>query len=274
MADGKPLPPLTDARCMDLMEMAAIGNLKAVLHYLHSGVDVNAQNPMNGWTALHWASHRGHEPIVRALLMRGARKDIKELKGRTPADLAKKPEICKLFGIEKQENESEDPESKPTWVPSYLAQPDLSKLWSLPEGSTDNPEINREAFELTRSKITTESRPAPGSTLPASRGTTSVGTPAAPAPQPTVSSSNDSREVLVYANSPTDENLLGAIYPHADDTIERTIELIREDIDNVPEQFTLARFNGSKAIPINIKQYQRKLGEVFRGEDALVLVAK
>src|SRR5690606_11679497 len=53
-------------------------------------------------TALHWASHRGHEPIVRALLMRGASKDIVNKKGETPVDLAKKPEICQLFGKEPQ----------------------------------------------------------------------------------------------------------------------------------------------------------------------------
>ena len=29
--------------------MAAIGNVKAVLHYCQSGVDINAQNPMNKW---------------------------------------------------------------------------------------------------------------------------------------------------------------------------------------------------------------------------------
>jgi len=29
--------------------MAAIGNLKAVLHFCQSGVNVNAQNSMNKW---------------------------------------------------------------------------------------------------------------------------------------------------------------------------------------------------------------------------------
>ncbi|KAF9974245.1 hypothetical protein BGZ73_002390 [Actinomortierella ambigua] len=269
---------------MDLMEMAAIGNLKAVLHYLHSGVDVNAQNPMNGWTALHWASHRGHESIVRALLTRGARQDLKEAKGRTAADLAKKPDIAALFGIDvKEEHEAkgdENSDSKSTWVPSYLAQPDLSKLWSLPEGSTENPDINKEAFELSRAKTANSGESSAASSRsapPASHGTISATTlPAAvaPAPQSTTSTSNDSREILVYAGNPTDDYLLGAIYPHAHDTIERVIELIREDIDNTPEQFTLARFNGSKAIPINLKQYLRKVHEVFRGEDALVLVSK
>ncbi|KAG0257550.1 hypothetical protein DFQ27_005061 [Actinomortierella ambigua] len=268
---------------MDLMEMAAIGNLKAVLHFLHSGVDVNAQNPMNGWTALHWAAHRGHEPIVRALLMRGASKDLKEAKGRTAADLSTKPEIAELFGvdlIQKEEQRVEESESsKSTWVPSYLAQPDLSKLWSLPEGSTENADVNKEAFELSRSRASAtaeSSAAAPGSSSVASHATTSVRTPpvSATASAPTTFTSNDSREILVYAGTPTDDCLLGAVYPHADDTIERAIELIREDIDNVPEQFTLARFNGSKAIPVNTKQYSRKLGEIFRGEDAMVLVPK
>ena len=43
------LQPLSPDRVSDLHEMAAIGNLKAVLHYCQSGVDVNGQNAMNGW---------------------------------------------------------------------------------------------------------------------------------------------------------------------------------------------------------------------------------
>lgn len=105
-------------------------------------------------TALHWATHRGHEPVVRALLMRGARKDVQNHKGQIPEDLAKKPEILALFGRENQVlDQQEEDSSDSAFVPAYLAHPDLSKLWSLPEGSTDDPRLNQEAFALSNPKL-------------------------------------------------------------------------------------------------------------------------
>ncbi|KAG0248098.1 hypothetical protein BG011_000523 [Mortierella polycephala] len=261
-----------DARVNDLHEMAAIGNLKAVLHYCQSGVDINAQNKMNGWTALHWASHRGHEPVVRALLMRGAHRDVKNSKGQIPEDLAKTPDICKLFDKEPvQASGSDEQEGKtPSFVPAYLAQPDLSKLWSLPDGSTDDPKLNQEAFVLSNPKLPA-STPAPK---------TSVSSPGSvippPASKPTESThSYDAKEILVYRESVSDDSILGAIFANVEDTIERTIELIMEEIDYVPQEFSLSRFNGSKTIPVSVRQYSRKTGDFFRGqEDAIVLVSK
>ncbi|KAG0065218.1 hypothetical protein BGZ89_008500 [Linnemannia elongata] len=259
-----------DARINDLHEMAAIGNLKAVLHYCQSGVNINAQNTMNGWTALHWASHRGHEPVVRALLMRGASKEVQNNKGETPGDLAKKPDICALFGKELDHSTIEK-DNKPTFVPAYLAQPELSKLWSLPEGSTDDPKLNQEAFALSNPKL-------PATTPVPRTGVSSAVTPA-PATSTsiptTASSSYDAKEILVYRQSVADENLLGAIFANVEDTIEKTIQLIKEEMDDVPEEFGLGRFNGSKVVPVNTKQYSRKTGDFFRGQDdAIVVVPK
>ncbi|KAG0336640.1 hypothetical protein BG005_004274 [Podila minutissima] len=68
---------------------------------------------------------------------------------------------------------------------------------------------------------------------------------------------------------------MGAIFANIDDTIETTLQLIREEIDDVPEEFGLGRFNGSKTIPVNTKQYTRKTGDLFRGdEDAIVIIRK
>ncbi|KAG0375431.1 hypothetical protein BGX24_009140 [Mortierella sp. AD032] len=260
-----------DARINDLHEMAAIGNLKAVLHYCQSGVSINAQNNMNGWTALHWASHRGHEPVVRALLMRGASKTVQNNKGQTAEDLAKKPEICALFGKELDSSTTEESDNKPTFIPAYLAQPELSKLWSLPEGSTDDPKLNQEAFSLSNPRLPA-STPVPR----AGASSTSSSAPATSTSSPTIASDNcAAKEILVYSRSVADENLLGAIFANVDDTIEKTIQLIREEMDDVPEEFGLGRFNGSKVVPVNTKQYSRKTGDFFKGEDdAIVVVPK
>ncbi|KAG9071425.1 hypothetical protein KI688_005637 [Linnemannia hyalina] len=259
-----------DSRINDLHEMAAIGNLKAVLHYCQSGVNINAQNTMNGWTALHWASHRGHEPVVRALLMRGASKTVQNIKGETPGNLAKKPDICALFGKDLDQSTIEE-DNKPTFVPAYLAQPELSKLWSLPEGSTDDPKLNQEAFTLSNPKL-------PASTLVPRTGVSSAPTPTtatSSSSATTVTNNYDAKEILVYRQSVADENLLGAIFANVEDTIEKTIQLIKEEMDDVPEEFGLGRFNGSKVVPVNTKQYSRKTGDFFKGQDdAIVVVPK
>ncbi|KAK3818852.1 MAG: hypothetical protein J3Q66DRAFT_338694 [Benniella sp.] len=256
----------TDARVSDLHEMAAIGNLKAVLHYCQSGVDVNGQNTMNGWTALHWATHRSHEPVVRALLMRGARKDVKNHKGQRPEDLAKKPEILALYGREPIPDQEDS--NQPTFVPAYLAHPDLSKLWSLPEGSTDDPRLSQEAFALSNPKLP-ESTP-----IPQPNPATTVRVSAAPNVDTPITTSGTSiaKEILVYSGSVAEDNLLGAIFANVEDTIERTIQLIKEEIDDAPEEFILSRYNGSKTIPVNMKQYTRKTGEMFRGQDDAIVL--
>jgi len=65
------------------------------------GVDINATNN-KGNTPLYTAVKRGDAEVVRLLLNRGPIPDIKNNKGKAPADLPKKStnvEIKKLFGI-------------------------------------------------------------------------------------------------------------------------------------------------------------------------------
>jgi hypothetical protein len=55
---------------------------------LSQGADVNAVNEA-GMTALHYAAQRGSDRIVEFLSSHGARLDIKNKQGRTPAELAR-----------------------------------------------------------------------------------------------------------------------------------------------------------------------------------------
>ena len=55
-----------------LREACAIGDVDGVASILQRGaVDVNDRHAINGWTALHWASKRGHSTIVDLLLKVG-----------------------------------------------------------------------------------------------------------------------------------------------------------------------------------------------------------
>jgi ankyrin repeat protein len=55
---------------------------------VEKGADVNAANDL-GMTAAHYAVQRGSERIIEYLASRGAKFDVKNKQGRTPADLAR-----------------------------------------------------------------------------------------------------------------------------------------------------------------------------------------
>lgn len=40
---------ISDQREEGLREVCALGNIKAVQHYIQAGVNLNSQNKMNGW---------------------------------------------------------------------------------------------------------------------------------------------------------------------------------------------------------------------------------
>jgi ankyrin repeat protein len=53
-----------------------------------SDLDVDAQGPYNGYTALHDAVWHGHAKAAQAFVEGGARLDLEGLDGRTPLDMA------------------------------------------------------------------------------------------------------------------------------------------------------------------------------------------
>lgn len=51
--------------------------------------------------------------------------------------------------------------------------------------------------------------------------------------------------------------------------------MIYQELDGLPENFGLARNNGKVTIPINAKQMEKPLLDIFRGEDdVLVIIPK
>jgi ankyrin repeat protein len=75
------------------------GNVKLVKLGLESdGADINGRNERDGWSALHYAAHRGHYRLVKYLLqVEGIDKNLKDLNGCTPADVAKDHDIESLI---------------------------------------------------------------------------------------------------------------------------------------------------------------------------------
>ncbi|CAO3619691.1 unnamed protein product [Cunninghamella echinulata] len=132
---------ISNQREEGLREVCALGNIKAVQHYIQAGVNLNSQNKMNGWTALHWASHCGQEDIIRLLLSNGADTSLKTNKGQTALDLCnsdKYPNVKTMLEAQQIEATNIGPEPELPITPTYLKEPDLEKSWLLPDEFSEN----------------------------------------------------------------------------------------------------------------------------------------
>ncbi|XP_008327958.1 ankyrin repeat domain-containing protein 40 isoform X2 [Cynoglossus semilaevis] len=105
-----------------LREASAIGDIDEVRTLVESGVNVNSQNEINGWTCLHWACKRNHKHIVSYLLSCGADKEILTAKDELASQLTSKPEIKRLLGVE-VEDMPEVKEPELPIIPNYLSNP-------------------------------------------------------------------------------------------------------------------------------------------------------
>uniref|UniRef100_A0A8C6V198 Ankyrin repeat domain 40 n=1 Tax=Neogobius melanostomus TaxID=47308 RepID=A0A8C6V198_9GOBI len=151
-----------------LREASALGDIDEVRTLVESGVNVNSQNEINGWTCLHWACKRNHKHIVSYLLSCGADKDIPTAKDEVASQLTSKADIKRLLGVEVEEvPEVKEPELP--IIPNYLSNPpfiysaldskaeDLLKQRLVQNGSSEHAE------EDSNSESASESTTNPGS---------------------------------------------------------------------------------------------------------------
>ncbi|CAG9865155.1 unnamed protein product [Phyllotreta striolata] len=70
-----------------LREASSLGDSEVISQLLAQNVDVNSQNPVNGWTALHWAHKRGNDHVIKLLTEHGGNPEIRNFKGQTASEL-------------------------------------------------------------------------------------------------------------------------------------------------------------------------------------------
>ena len=90
-----------------LRETACSGDLGKVEVLVRAGVNVNSQNKVNGWTALHWAARRNHKQVVSYLLQNGADANIRSFKNELAIDVTENEEIKCLLS-DKESKIAED----------------------------------------------------------------------------------------------------------------------------------------------------------------------
>eukprot|EP01129_Flabellula_baltica_P001452 TRINITY_DN11345_c0_g1_i1.p1 TRINITY_DN11345_c0_g1~~TRINITY_DN11345_c0_g1_i1.p1 ORF type:complete len:238 (-),score=47.96 TRINITY_DN11345_c0_g1_i1:42-755(-) len=92
-------------RDIDLSEACYVGNYNIVSKHVNRDPSlINDQNPMNGYTPLHWACKGNQNDIVSFLIQHGADQTILNSQGKQPYELASDPSVLSLFGV--QENET------------------------------------------------------------------------------------------------------------------------------------------------------------------------
>eukprot|EP00914_Ancora_sagittata_P016027 GHVO01031994.1.p1 GENE.GHVO01031994.1~~GHVO01031994.1.p1 ORF type:complete len:268 (-),score=33.53 GHVO01031994.1:84-887(-) len=108
-----------------LREVSCIGDAEAAISLVKNGTNINAQNNLNGWTALHWAAKRGHTSVVEALMSEGAKTTLKDNNGLSPADVAVNENIRSMLGGELNGSNPSPSAVKEdvAFTPSYLAHP-------------------------------------------------------------------------------------------------------------------------------------------------------
>ncbi|XP_078489344.1 ankyrin repeat domain-containing protein 40-like [Ciona intestinalis] len=114
------------ARQEQLREYCSCGDTTRAYHLIASGVNVNAQNPVNGWTALHCAVKRDQLEAIQLLLEFGADKRIVNNANdkQTPGDLTGNPDVLDLLGNNMiMEGKVHEQRSRTGPVPKYLTNP-------------------------------------------------------------------------------------------------------------------------------------------------------
>ncbi|XP_033744348.1 ankyrin repeat domain-containing protein 40-like [Pecten maximus] len=104
-----------------LRESACTGDIESIRKLIEiQNTNVNCQNRMNGWTALHWAAKRNHRTVVAYLLSKGATPNLPNKEGEYPAHLCSDADIREMLGAGEV---TEVKQSQLPINPGYLANP-------------------------------------------------------------------------------------------------------------------------------------------------------
>ncbi|KAJ1558678.1 Ankyrin repeat domain-containing protein 40 [Nowakowskiella sp. JEL0078] len=262
-----------------LREAAALGNDRALKILLQSpSTDINSQNRVNGWTALHWAAKRGHAACVRELLNLGADSSITTTKGETPLKLCKSADVIALLGGEVIEVDNDDTHSKTSdFVPTYLTTSDPHYLWTMPTLDAD---ADTGVDEVGSVAVSTSSQ-ADAEMCESVGVSPMLMSQPKPQPQLQITESQEPHpqqrllsELLIYRNTKSPVNLLGAIMIRETDTVQHSVKQMAIEIDaiDVGVKLSLFRHNGVQCVPVNRKQYVLRTRDVFSPGDLAVVV--
>jgi len=80
-----------------LHEASRCGSMRVVQQLLKLGANINKRSGQSGYTALHFASAANKIPIVELLLSEGAKRDVKDMEGKVPFEVASSNDMRKVL---------------------------------------------------------------------------------------------------------------------------------------------------------------------------------
>ena len=86
---GVPIDSFDETGWTALQSAAVKNHTDVIYELLQRGADVNKRNRYDGGTALHYSAMNNRTDAIQLLLENGASTTIKDMKGRTPIDLAR-----------------------------------------------------------------------------------------------------------------------------------------------------------------------------------------
>nr|CAB3221785.1 ankyrin repeat domain-containing protein 40-like [Phallusia mammillata] len=145
-----------------LRQACCEGNLDLAQCLIAAGVDINSHNKINGWTALHWASKRGHIGICKLLCSAGADKSVVNDQQKTPVDVACNKTVHDLLSEDDStwQRSAEKQGTGNSFVPNYLTNPVF--VHSLPP---DNVQKQTQTRQISGINMTKEFQPEVGGFL-------------------------------------------------------------------------------------------------------------
>ncbi|KAI9013009.1 hypothetical protein BC832DRAFT_548566 [Gaertneriomyces semiglobifer] len=235
-----------------LRESAALGNLRAVEYYISQGVNVNSQNNVNGWTALHWACYRDHEEVARLLLKHGADAHLTTAKGERATDVAKggARRVLGVAETDGQESEQQEVNADGGFVPAYRRQADQT-MWCTPVDLEPTEMV--EALDQETSQVHDVATPATKPPV------------AAPVRVPTM----PSQKLRVFCQNA----ILGAILVQPTDTISKTITQLHYELElDIPlQRIAVWRNDGKYDVPVKRRQWDQMTLSHWAPSDAIVV---
>ncbi|UJR21860.1 hypothetical protein I4U23_024933 [Adineta vaga] len=121
-----------------LREFACNGDLHQIQSLLTNkpNLNLNSQNVMNGWTALHWAAKRNHSDVVQYLLENGANRDIQANDQSTAAHICTNDALREILQSTISSNNGvKSCNTTLPIVPNYLRHPVFPYVSSLPSST-------------------------------------------------------------------------------------------------------------------------------------------
>ncbi|KAJ9068588.1 hypothetical protein DSO57_1027082 [Entomophthora muscae] len=160
---------------------------------------------------------------------------------------------------------------EPIFVPNYLSNPDLKKLWDLPDKDDLEPRQPYPSSPIPSGKATLASK-SENISLKVECSTISESSAGRDSD---VITQGIKEEVLICSDSEKPSDIIGAVYADTTSTLHDLVGQIKKELTEAPTPFKLFKRNkNGQVIPFHAGQFQLPWSNVIRPQAGDLLVLK